>query len=329
MAAPVPRTLTPCSHLARKRGVFYFRRVLSRTPRREVAVSLGTRRLGRAEYLAECLNVEFMALLPEAQAMTSTSPDLGALLRAHLKERLKVHLATDASPAGPVPFAMLPLGLLEDGLARTLAALADRDGKEVTQEVADFLQRHSLPQSARDAVRVGLLEADLEVFRQAIRRVRGEVPLLLGEPATEAPPPTLPPPPPPQAAAPAVTASALVEPFFEVRRERHKATGQVIGQERGTLRRFLETCGDKPPADYGRADVSAFLHTLRKLPTTYGRSPKDKDKSLAQIIAEADASNAARLTEKTVKRSTYHSPAFGSAAAGLPRLRGDDSTGGR
>ena len=38
------------------------------------------------------------------------------------------------------------------------------------------------------------------------------------------------------------------------------------------------------------------------MPDDYGKSPKDKDRSLTEIIAEADANGAPRLKDKTVKR---------------------------
>lgn len=75
-----------------------------------------------------------------------------------------------------------------------------------------------------------------------------------------------------------------------------------MGQERGTLRRFLELAGDRPVDAYGRGDITRFLSTLRRLPSNYGRSPKDKDQTLVDIIAQADAEGAERLTDKTVKR---------------------------
>ena len=40
--------------------------------------------------------------------------------------------------------------------------------------------------------------------------------------------------------------SDLIEPFFQRRAETDKATHQVMGQERGTLRRFIEVAGDRP-----------------------------------------------------------------------------------
>lgn len=97
-------------------------------------------------------------------------------------------------------------------------------------------------------------------------------------------------------------ASDLVEPFFKRRAETDKATHQVMGQERGTLRRFIEFAGNRPIDTYGRADMSGFLDKLRRLPKTYGKSPRDKGRGLDEIIAEADARRAERLSDKTVKR---------------------------
>jgi hypothetical protein len=65
---------------------------------------------------------------------------------------------------------------------------------------------------------------------------------------------------------------------------------------------FLEVCGDRPVASYTRADGDAFRTTLRRLPATYRKSPKDRGKSLPQIIEEADANQSPRITDKTVKR---------------------------
>ncbi len=96
--------------------------------------------------------------------------------------------------------------------------------------------------------------------------------------------------------------STLVEPFFKRRLEVDGTLHQVVGQERGTVRRFMEAVGDQAVNKYGRADITRFLNLLRQLPAKYGRSPKDKDLSLDQLIARAEKSGEERLTDKTVKR---------------------------
>ena len=89
-------------------------------------------------------------------------------------------------------------------------------------------------------------------------------------------------------------------------------THGVLNQELGTFRRFVDFAGDKPAADYDRGDVNGFLDKLRQLPSKYGRRPSDKDLSLDQLIARADAAERKaraekspipdRLTDKTAKR---------------------------
>lgn len=77
---------------------------------------------------------------------------------------------------------------------------------------------------------------------------------------------------------------------------------QVVKQERTTLRHFVEVCGDRPVDGYHRGDVTGFLDTLRKLPATYGKSPKDKGRALSETLAEAAQQGSAGLTESTIKR---------------------------
>ncbi len=68
------------------------------------------------------------------------------------------------------------------------------------------------------------------------------------------------------------------------------------------MRRFVEVCGDRPVNEYGRGDMTGFIDALRRLPNTYGKSPRDKSRPLSEMIAEADAAKAELLTDKTVKR---------------------------
>jgi integrase len=95
--------------------------------------------------------------------------------------------------------------------------------------------------------------------------------------------------------------STYVEPFFAWR-EGIGTRHQVIGQERGTIARFIELHGDKPVDSYVRSDVVSFLNVLRKLPKTYGKSRKDKDTSLAEFLKRADDAGGRGLLDKTVKR---------------------------
>ena len=92
-------------------------------------------------------------------------------------------------------------------------------------------------------------------------------------------------------------------PFFKWRAVKKDIREGTMVNERRTLRRFREVCGDRPVDGYGRGDVTRFLDTLRRLPATYGRSRRrDHDRPFAEIIAGADAKGAERLKDKTVKK---------------------------
>lgn len=305
----MPRTLTTCSHLAVKRGVFYFRRVLSKVPRREVAVSLRTCNYREAEHLARVLTAGFNGALARARRMTSSDPslDLAAILRDYLNEALAENLRAEVPRGGAVPLSLYPLAQLEAEQQELRRLLSERDPSNIGHIVDSLMERHALPETMRAGLGIGLLEAEVAVYEAAMQRARGEVPLVLRAEAPEAKPTAEAveaPSPAPRSAptADAPLASSLVEPYF-VRRETIDHTRhQVMGQERATLRLFFEVCGDRPPADYQRGDVTRFLDTLRKMPALYNRSRKAPTKSVADLIAEADATNAPRLTDKTVKR---------------------------
>ena len=96
--------------------------------------------------------------------------------------------------------------------------------------------------------------------------------------------------------------SSLFDAYFQHRQEVAQATHQVMNQDRGTLGRFAEACGDRPVDAYRRADVTTFLGKLRQLPAVYGRSAADREASFADLVARARVSGCETLSEKTVKR---------------------------
>ncbi|MFC7735515.1 DUF6538 domain-containing protein [Roseomonas sp. GCM10028921] len=98
-----------------------------------------------------------------------------------------------------------------------------------------------------------------------------------------------------------VTLSCFVEPFF-MKRATAKRNLHSMSQDRTTLRLFLEVAGDRPARDYGRRDINTFLQTLRQLPSTYGKSPRDRGVPVAEFIARAKAKGAKTLGDTTVKR---------------------------
>lgn len=180
----------------------------------------------------------------------------------------------------------------ETGDRDLLAATEDRD------DARAVLQSLGYPVDAATVSRVArhLIGAKLMLARAMQRRANGD--LAPGEEAKF--PPLSGPSSPDLAESP--PASALFERHLERRAAQNGTQPHTIAQERGTLQRFIEVVGDRPASAYGRGDVTRFLDALRRLPNTYGRSPKDKGKTVADLIARADATNAKRLIDKTVKR---------------------------
>lgn len=72
-------------------------------------------------------------------------------------------------------------------------------------------------------------------------------------------------------------------------------------QADATYRLFLSFAGDHPPAAYTRATLSDFYQQIALLPSKYGQSQSQRDKSLAEIIAAAPPT-APRITGKTISR---------------------------
>ena len=100
-----------------------------------------------------------------------------------------------------------------------------------------------------------------------------------------------------------VTASTLLPLYLKARSE---GLGKVLAhtnhQDERTIRLFVEVCGDRPFAGYGRRDLTQFLAVLRRMPASHGKSPRRRGMAVGQILAEAESSDTPRLSEKTVKR---------------------------
>ncbi len=82
--------LPRCSHITRKRGVFYYRRRIPKTPNGEVVLSLRTRVFRVAECLADGLDQEFRKLIQGVT--TDDKTDLPTILRTYLKQRLDLDM---------------------------------------------------------------------------------------------------------------------------------------------------------------------------------------------------------------------------------------------
>ena len=316
MSPKLPSRSHRCSHkdasgIARKRGVYYFRRRLPEPLSGEIAVSLATRNYREAEHLAEVLNSAFRT----AVRSSPTAADLRAILRKYLDDALEEDARTRVTlPTGrPVyglgaaaPKGRDPVGMDEAVIAVALSdarrALAARDFPSVQETVAILLKEHGLPDSSANALAYGILEANVWLFEEAQRRTYGQSPVvLLPDPPAPAPAAL-------SASTPAVPApatplfSALLPKYIDLAVKEKGWRGQSLAQNKATFAMFQEVCGDLPVTAYTRSMLSEFYDTLRALPALYSKDRRWRGRALKEVVEASKGAEVPRLTMKTVKR---------------------------
>jgi integrase len=96
----------------------------------------------------------------------------------------------------------------------------------------------------------------------------------------------------------------LDEHFTPERQLREDAQKHVDGY----VRLFARVVGDKPMAEYGRADIVRWIGVLSKLKRTVGKSSKDKHKTVAQLLKESLGQPTLNVT--TIEKHATHLKAF-------------------
>lgn len=309
--------LTKCSHdrakwpresvrrVVRKRGVFYFRRVIRERWAGEITLSLGTRSYRVAQLIAWALDDLCSAALLEP---TMTLDELRSILRHYIQDQLEIDTQRRINlPTQQLAYAGSEEGLdpeeepikaewegLKEWLEQARRDLQLRDFASVAHLAEVLSTKHEIPTELKSALHLGLLEAEVLVAEEVYKRSGARAfsiltngGLLSAGILDKTPTSKL--------------ASELREPFHTWR-EAQSIKQQTLNQDRVTMRLFIEIAGDLPVAQYERRHVTVFLTTLRRLPSTYGKSPKDKDRTVRELIEAADAKNSPRLAERTVER---------------------------
>jgi integrase len=298
--------LPQCSHITRKRGIYYYRRRLPRPSATELVLSLRTRSFRRAEYLANRLDLIFSDLV----ARIVMKPDLQAILREHLKQLLDADLEQHLqTPAGSAVYSS-GAGEYEDPVAADLAlignllddaheALAHRDIQSVAEDVVALVEKHGLPGDCRVALALGLLRANIQYWQKARERVLGGIsaPIVLDDPAR---PSALAAPEPATPSGPLL--SQLLPDLLEFMTKDEGWRGQTLAQNGATYREFIKHCGDLPVQAYSRRDLTSFYDVLRKLPRLYAKKPQWRGLPLKEIVESTQGQHIERITLKTVKR---------------------------
>ncbi|MDE2465758.1 MAG: site-specific integrase [Alphaproteobacteria bacterium] len=198
---------------------------------------------------------------------------------------------------------------LRDAISSYSYALATNQPDPTTRDVAEELAaRHNLPADAQGRLALGLLEVALQAFKTIEQRTLGLEPLVFSN--TDIAVQTAPTPAPAAQVSvqsepekPALPcASALIGAFCEWAQASGGWRPNAVNQAKKSIELLIEIVGDKPIDRYERANGDLLRTTLRQLPSNYRKSPKDKDKSLAEIIQAAKENGAALLGERTIKR---------------------------
>lgn len=93
--------LPHCSHISRKRGVYYYRRRLGCGLSGEVTVSLRTSTFREAEWLARQLDHEYRGLIERVKE-NNKNTDIPRIVQLYLKRRLDFDMTLrEASKAQP------------------------------------------------------------------------------------------------------------------------------------------------------------------------------------------------------------------------------------
>jgi site-specific recombinase XerD len=306
------------SHITKKRGVYYYRRRIPKSPDSEVALSLQTRMFRVAEYLATGLDQEFRRLTQDVT--TDNKTDLAAILRNYLKRRLafdmKQRIETPHAPMFGVAepgksHASVDLEWIEGELASARSELAGRLYNHQLPLIDDLMEDDKVPEQYRNAFAHGILQANVELWETVRQRTLGnfsslsEVPLrdTASSGATvEAP------------AGPTLT--EVLPNFLDYAQKDKGWRGQTLAQNKATYRMFEECCGDKPVTTYAKTDLTKFYDLLRALPQMYSKSKEWADLTLEQITERTKGQDIPRLSMTTVKR---HFSALGVFFAHLKR----------
>jgi integrase len=306
----LPRCSHNCSHLTRKRGIYYYRRRLPGTATREVAVSLFTRRYRLAEHRAARLDVLFARVAPNMPERTKVAEILRQELQRWIADDEAEWLRVPAGEPAYAHWAEDGDDVVQADIEATRGWLSEargdalrRDFAGVEEAVDNIILRHGLSAKNRPEIAFGLIQVRIKMLEARLQRLASNGADILGDPA----PPAVALPIAPQPTAEAAGSdtpllSKLVPGFLEFMKDK-ELRGQTLAQNTTTLRMFKEVCGDKPIGTYTRRDTGAFYDLLKKLPAKWDKSREWRGLSLVEIVTKAEGrDDVSRLTMKTMKR---------------------------
>ena len=317
--------LPQCSHITRKRGIYYYRRRLPKPLCGEIAVSLRTKIFLEADWLSQCLDRAFERALQRMTESSNQLADIGGIAKQYLREALEHDLLMRQSQAGRPPMTAWDkwassIHAVDLALDAAKAVLAGRRPADWPEKIDWLMDKHNVPEEQRRELTFAILQADVAKWETIRKRTLGQPDGFQDAQSIAVTAPTV------AAngsnALPAVTGPLLSEilpGFLRFMSQQEGWRGQTLAQNSATYNMFIECCGDRPVTSYERKDLAAFFDLLRALPKLYSKSAEWKGLSLAEIVARSRDQACERLMMKTVKR---HFSALGRLFAYL-KQRGE------
>lgn len=287
------------SHLTRKAGIYYFRRRLPPPHVGEIGLSLRTRLYREAEHLAHLLDRRLM----DDVAAGTARVDLVPILRTYLEElrssyrddhrSTPTHRSVFGLPTGGEDPVDIDLAYIDEMVGELRERIGRRSWKEAGESLAALMSAHRVPESQRIELAEGILAADAQALRELRERLLGNVSPFDGAPVAPSDKAAV-----PQAAGQPL--SSVVEPFLAAMAQKRVKPWPEddVRKARAAYALFQGFCGDRPLGTYQRSDVYDFYRALAQLPKHHGKSPKDRHKTMRELIASATGT---RLTAKTVE----------------------------
>src|SRR5262249_23112699 len=155
-----------CSHITRKRGVYYYRRRLPRHPSREVTLSLRTRSFREAQWLAVTLDREFRKIMSSVKKYEKPE-DIQRIARDYLKSRLEHDMEVRIASPGvgvysrstdPGRVVADDLEWIEGELLGARARLRERLYDHERPKIDDVMACHGVPPEQRNALALALFQ---------------------------------------------------------------------------------------------------------------------------------------------------------------------------
>lgn len=297
----LPQHAHKCSHIARKRGVYHYRRRLPLPWGGEVSISLRTRDFREAQWLAHRLDL----LFPKMIRHMTDKPDIQTIIREYLRRALEDDMGYRLARPGLPLFGLdaadpvaSDLEFVEAELQQSQREFTARRFDAQAPLIDELQATHNVPDELRNALAFGILGARVEMWRTIRKRTLGEFESFAGGA--------------PQAASVAAETetgatqgpklSEVLPAFLDQMTRDEGWRGQTLAQNSTTYRMFQEVCGDRPPQAYQRKDLTVFYDTLRGLPALYSKSRQWRGKALAEIVASTTGQEIERITMKTLKR---------------------------